>query len=159
MFMIVFSSLQLIWQLKSDSTASRYFIEGTVVVPAAYLANRLTPHFGAHAAGSHLLAPGGGLNIVNGCDGMETLFLLLAGFAAAPIRWRDRLRGIFWGVPLVYGLNQVRVLALFYAQLGDPELFDLLHAFIAPVIMVLAIAGYYYVRIARALHPPPAASP
>src|SRR5271165_4388080 len=143
-FACVFAVLQVAWQLSAGTATARSFIEVTTVRPAAFIANRLTPDFHVEAVGTRLLAPAGGINIVNGCDGMETLFLLVAGFAIAPLSWRLRLLGSLIGVPIVYVLNQSRILALFYAHIADAQLFDLLHGIIAPVIMVLIIAAYYY---------------
>jgi exosortase family protein XrtM len=149
LFVMVFSALQLAWQASTDSSIARAFIEKAIVAPAAYTINRVTPDAHAYAAGSRLRSPGGGINIVNGCDGMEMLFLLMAGFAAAPLGGRDRLLGILAGIPLIYLLNQARILALFYSHRSNPELFDALHGFIAPVVMVLLIAAYFYLWLFR----------
>ena len=143
-FMVVFASLQFGWQSIAGAAATRSFIAVAVVQPAALLVNTLTPAVQAHAVDTRLRAPGGGVNIVNGCDGMELLFLLLAGFAVAPISLRARLLGAAAGLPVVYALNQLRILALFYAHQADAELFDLLHGYVAPVITVLLIAAYFH---------------
>lgn len=148
-FLAVFGALQLGWQLLDGSPLYHAVIDQGVVVPAAALGRALTPEMGVHAVGNHLRENSGGLNIVNGCDGMETLFLLFAGFAVAPLSWRSRLGGILAGIAVVYGLNLVRILALFYARGSDMELFDLLHGIVTPAIMVLAIAAFYYVWLRR----------
>jgi exosortase/archaeosortase family protein len=153
-FLAVFSTLQLAWQASADSDGSRAFIERAVVAPAAVAVNLLTPQVHAHAAGSLLGSQGGGgINIVNGCDGMEMLFLLLAGFAAAPLPWRTRLFGMLVGVPLVYVLNQARILALFYSHRSDPNLFDALHGLIAPACMILIIIAYFSFWLSRPQRP------
>ena len=148
-FLAVFGALQLAWQQVDGGALYQVVIDQGVVAPAAALANALTPGWGIHAAGNSLREPSGGLNIVNGCDGMETLFLLLAGFAVAPLSCRSRLCGVLIGIVVVYGLNLMRILALFYARHSDMKLFDLLHGVITPAIMVLAIAAFYYVWLRR----------
>ena len=148
-FLAVFCALQLAWQQLDGSAIYHVVIDEGVVVPAAALGKALTPGWGIHAAGNRLREAGGGLNIVNGCDGMETLFLLFAGFAVAPLSWRSRLGGLLIGIVVVYGLNLMRILALFYARHSDMELFDLLHGVVTPAIMVLAIAAFYYVWLRR----------
>ena len=91
----------------------------------------------------------GGLNIVNGCDGTDMLFLLCAAFVAIPLRLRARVAGVALGGAIVYALNQVRVLALLYTQRGDPALFDVLHGYLAPLIMVVVLALYFQVWTRR----------
>ncbi|MGA2778112.1 MAG: archaeosortase/exosortase family protein [Steroidobacteraceae bacterium] len=148
-FLAVFGALQFTWQLLDGSALYHLLIDQGVVVPAAVLGRALTPDLGVHAVANHLRDTSGGLNIINGCDGMETLFLLFAGFAVAPLRWRARLYGVLVGIAVVYTLNLVRILALFYARRRDMALFDLLHGIVTPAIMVLSIAAFYYVWLRR----------
>jgi len=56
--------------------------------------------------------------------------------------WRRRLIGLGLGILLVFGLNQIRLVALFYAFRADPSLFDLLHGILAPIALVIAVALY-----------------
>ncbi|HEY4213695.1 MAG TPA: archaeosortase/exosortase family protein [Steroidobacteraceae bacterium] len=109
--------------------------------------NWLTPEVRAAASGVSIRAVGGGLNVRNGCEGMEALFLLVAGLVIAPIRWRARGVGLLWGIGLVYIVNQARVLTLFYAYRSDPSLFDVLHAVVMPIAVMLIIAMYFYAWI------------
>src|SRR5271154_23462 len=110
LFVVLFAVLQLSWQACTDSSASRTLIEKGIVAPAVYIIDRATPDVGAYAIGSRLRSPGGSINIINGCDGMELLFLLIAGFVAAPLAWRTRSLGVLAGIPLIYILNQGRIL-------------------------------------------------
>lgn len=55
---------------------------------------------------------------------MELVFLLIAGFVVAPLAGRSRILGVLAGIPLIYVLNQARILALFYSNRNDPDLFD-----------------------------------
>ena len=89
-------------------------------------------------------APGGGLNVLNGCEGTEALFLLLAAFLVAPLPWRSRFGGFLLGVGMVFVVNQLRILALFYAYRADHALFDPLHGTVAPILVILLVAGYFY---------------
>jgi exosortase/archaeosortase family protein len=91
-----------------------------------------------------LRAPGGGLNILNGCEGMEAVFLLLAAFVVAPLSWRCSAMGVLIGVGFVYAINQVRILALFFAYRADPRLFYTLHTTVTPIAAVLLVAAYFY---------------
>ena len=143
-FVIIVAALQLGWHQLEGSSVQKLLIDQGVVAPAAQLARLMTPEIAVHARGKQLLEPSGGLNIVNGCDGMETLFLLFAGFAIAPLGARARLVGIVSGIPVVYVLNQARILALFYAHHYDDRLFELLHGLVTPALMVVAVTAFFY---------------
>lgn len=153
LFIAVFAALQLAWQASTPLGWPNGFVARLIVPPAAFAIDLITPAIHAHADGSRLLSPGGGLHIVAGCDGTEMLFLLVAAFVVAPLRWRSRLGGMLVGLPVVYLLNQVRILALFYSQLGTSALFDAVHGLVAPVATVVFIAAFYYGWLNRA--PPP----
>ena len=71
------------------------------------------------------------------------LFLLVAAMLVAPLRWRAKLRGIAIGIVLVWVLNQIRVVGLFYAYRKDPEWFALLHGTLTPLAMVIALALFF----------------
>ncbi len=149
-FVATFSMLQLAWQCLSGSRLEYFVIHTCTVWPAALLANVLTPDVRASASGYLLQAPGVRLDILNGCDGLEALFLVVAAFAVAPIDWRRRLRGAAWGVPVVFAVNQARILALFYAFRADPALFAALHATVTPIAVIVLICCYFYAWLALA---------
>jgi exosortase family protein XrtM len=155
-FLLVFGILQFGWQALDGSAVARFIIERGVVAPAVGVAQWLTPGLGVHASGNRLSEPTGALAIVNGCDGMETLFLLVAGFCVAPLPVRSRLAGILVGTPIVYILNQLRILALFYARHRSGDLFDVLHAIVTPIVMIFAIAAFYYYWLHHDRRPPAA---
>jgi exosortase family protein XrtM len=134
-----------------DFPSGRVTEAAVVAAPAAFLIDRITPDVRAYAEGSHIRSSAGGLNIINGCDGMELLFLLIAGFAVAPLKWRSRVYGTLVGVVLVHVLNQARIVALFYSSRANPPLFEALHGFVAPIMMVIIIAMYFYIWLPR--HP------
>jgi len=143
-FLLVFAVLQLGWQALRGSSVQRFVVHDATVRPAAMLVNLLTPNVHAQAAEFRLLAPGGGLNILNGCEGIEALLLLFAAFAAAPLSWRSKLAGFCVGSVVVFAVNQLRILTLFYAYRADHALFDPLHSIVTPIAVVLAVTGYFY---------------
>jgi exosortase/archaeosortase family protein len=152
-FVIVFATLQLGWQTMSGSACGQLLINQGIVTPAVSLVHLITPNLEARGVGNRLWETRGGINIVNGCDGTETLWMLIAAFLVAPIPFKARISGILIGIPLVCVLNMGRVLALFYAHHTSSELFDFLHGIVTPVLMVLSVAAFYYVWIHRPQHP------
>jgi len=86
-FLAVFLLLQLGWQALRGTAFERVIVHDATVLPAAFLVNKLTPDVRAQAVGFTLQAPGGGLNILNGCEGMEAPLLLVTAFMVTPLRW------------------------------------------------------------------------
>lgn len=156
-FLMVFAVLQVGWQGVRGTAIQDFVVHDATVRPAAFLVRTLTPAVRAQAVKDSLQAPGGGLRIVNGCEGTEALFLLIAGFVIAPIAWGARMTGFLAGMVVVFVLNQARILALFYAFRHDPALFDLLHTTVTPIAVVLLLSTYFYAWLALATPRLPAA--
>jgi exosortase/archaeosortase family protein len=138
-FTLAFVLLQAGWSLARGTAVERIAIDNATVVPAAWLVNQFTPEARAVAVRSSIRATGGGINVLNGCEGFDVLFLLASALLIAPATWRRRVFGFVAGAPLVWLLNQGRILVLFYANRADKELFALLHGTVAPLVMIMAV--------------------
>ncbi len=154
LFFIVFAALQLMWQASQGSLPQRFLINDVTVKTAVALVNWVTPIVHAQAVADTVQSYRGGLKVINGCEGVEALFLLVAAFLVAPISWRSRSLGMLWGVPFVFVLSEARILSLFYSQRSNPALFDLLHATVTPVAVILAVCAYFYAWLLSASHAP-----
>ncbi len=149
LFLGVFAALQFGWELSRGSALEVVVVHDMTTLPAAALVRWLTPAVPARAEQFSIKAPGGGLNVRNGCEGVEAFFLLFAAFVVAPMTWRARLGGLALGLALTFALNLARIVLLFYAWRRSPALFDLLHGSIVPVAVVLLICGYFYAWLVR----------
>jgi exosortase/archaeosortase family protein len=135
------------------------------VVPASWWIDWLSPELGVKAVNFSLRAPGGGINVLNGCEGLEVLFLLWAALVVTAMGWRRRIFGFVAGTGLVWALNQARVVGLFYANREDKELFALLHGTVAPLLLIVATTAAFVLLLAwptqsaqrQDLHPSPVA--
>lgn len=154
-FLVVFFALQYGWEMSRGSHFEQVVIDQATVAPAAWVINTLTPDQDVMAQEHRLVSSEGSLNILNGCEGLETLFLLIAAIMAYPFTWRVRMQGLGLGLPLVFVLNQARIVLLWYAFLHDRMLFDMLHGIVVPLLLVAACLLFFLAFIAR--HEPVAA--
>lgn len=148
-FLGVFAVLQWTWGEAHNTWIERLVIHEATVKPAAAMIQILTPEADAKPVGASIKAAGGGLNILNGCEGTEVMFLLGAAFAAVRMGWQRRLTGLALGLALIFALNQARILALFYTFREQRSLFDLLHTTVLPAVLVAAVALYFYAVLHR----------
>jgi exosortase/archaeosortase family protein len=144
-FLAAFLTLQYAWEMSRGSPIERAVIDHATVAPAAWLIDSLWPGQEIRAEGHRLVSPQGRLNVLNGCEGLETLFLLIAAVLAYPFPWRTRLIGSLLGTLLVYGLNQARLVLLWHAFQQDRALFGLLHGTVLPLAMVaVCLLGFLW---------------
>lgn len=144
-FLAIFFALQYAWEMGRGTWLERVVIDQATVAPAAWLIDSLWPGQGIQANGHRLVSPQGRINVLNGCEGLETLFLLVAAVLAYPFPWRARLVGLLLGTLLVYGLNQARLVLLWHAFQQDRALFGLLHGTVLPLVMVaVCLLGFLW---------------
>ncbi len=143
-FVLSFAALQGLWQLARGGAVEFLVVHDLTVQPAVALINWFTPEAHAVARRFSIEATGGGLNILNGCEGLEALFLLLSGLLIAPLRWRARFLGLFFGFLFVFIINQARILLLFYVYRLDRSWFDPLHSLVLPLVVVILVCVYFY---------------
>jgi len=88
------------------------------------------------------------------CSGTDAMALCVGVIAAYPAAWRFRLGGAAGGAALVLALNVVRIGTLARA-VGWPVLFEALHLYVWPTVLMLAIAAYVFawMRVADRARP------
>jgi exosortase H (IPTLxxWG-CTERM-specific) len=121
-------------------------IHRTVVMPftgfVALTAKIVVNLFGAGATvqDNCLTASGFSINIVDGCNGIYAIAILISGVLAYPSSWMLRLWGILLGTLAIFLLNLVRVISLFYIGQRYPGFFEGVHVYVwQPIIIVWAI--------------------
>lgn len=141
-FFAVFFILQMSYDACRGSDFEHFILGDLTVAPTAAVINLVTPTVNVKALGNQLIAPGGGITVLKGCEGTEIMFMLVAAFAAVVMPWRRRLSGLGLGILLVFCINQVRLVTLFYVYRSEPSLFNLLHGTVAPIVLILCVALY-----------------
>lgn len=154
LFVLLFAALLGLHEAGRGSWVERLFIDHMTVRTAAWLIAVADPALGIEAVGSRLRAPGGGINVLNGCEGADVMFLMISAMLVAPISPGRRAVGLLVGAGLVFALNQVRIVSLFYAFRSDKDLFEMLHGLVAPLVLIAAVAAFFIVWLNRAASAP-----
>lgn len=126
---LIFGLLRLTW------------IEAHVLLPLT----RLQASVAAHLFGTDEAR----IDVTLACSGAEALAACLAATLAYPATGRTRLAGILGGVGLIGLLNTVRIGTLGRAS-ASPVWFDILHVYLWPAALTLAVVGYVFTWMALA---------
>ncbi|MDQ3141987.1 MAG: archaeosortase/exosortase family protein [Bacteroidota bacterium] len=96
----------------------------------AGLSTKIINLFGFHAEveADKIISADFGVSIKGGCDGMEATALYLIAIVALPlISTKHKLIGIASGLVILFMLNIVRIVGLFFAGIYWPAGFEFLH--------------------------------
>ena len=136
-FLLAFFLLQYGYSASRGTIFEHLVIDVATVQPSVAIINLVAPGEQAAATGHRIVSPLGGLSVLNGCEGTESIFLLLAAIAAFSAPWKHKLKGAFLGTVFIYLLNQGRIVSLYFAAHHDRHWFDLLHGYVAPTLIIV----------------------
>ena len=143
LFVLTVALLQWGWSAARGTVIEHAVIDVATVGVAVSVINTLTPAVRASAAGSRIRARGASINVLNGCEGTEVLFLFLAALLSYPLSWRTRAAGLLAGAGIIFVANQVRLVTLFYSFLRNRALFEALHGLLMPMFLIALSVGLF----------------
>jgi exosortase/archaeosortase family protein len=130
-----FAARAIVWSLGLFAVLRLSWVEVHAVLPATQFQGAIAVRvFGTP------MAP---IAATLACSGTDALALCLAAILAYPTAWRSRVAGAAGGVAILLALNISRIGTLGLAA-GTPRWFETLHAFVWPMVLTLAIAGYVF---------------
>ncbi len=88
--------------------------------------------------GCLLTSPRFSVSIFNGCNGLITTLILVAGVLAFPATWRAKLIGVVGGIFGVQVINMIRIVSLYYIGVFFPKYFNDAHVVVWQTIVILA---------------------
>jgi exosortase H (IPTLxxWG-CTERM-specific) len=100
-------------------------------------------------SGTMISSPKFGVNINNGCNGVEAMLILLASIIAFPASMKSRAAGLFLGAIVVQILNAVRIISLYLLGAYHPRLFELFHTAVWQIVIILSAIGFFLIWSAR----------
>lgn len=144
-FMVVLVALFGIYYLLPANFIDETFVRFFAVVPGGFILEWLTPAHTVTTEHTRIISPLARLNVLKGCEGTEALFILYAGIIGAFRSFRKTVWGLVIGTALIFILNQIRIIALFFIAAYNKSLFESVHGFIAPVLIIaLSVTFFIY---------------
>ena len=122
------------------------FTEGVAQVSGALLRGIGQP---VQTTGTVIRSDRFGVNINNGCNGVEAMLILLASIVAFPASLRARATGLLLGAIAVQVLNAVRIVTLYLLGAYQPRLFDMFHTAIWQIAIILSAIAFFLMWSAR----------
>jgi exosortase H (IPTLxxWG-CTERM-specific) len=120
---------------------------GGVARASGWLLNRAGEK--VHVDGTVVSSERFGVNIENGCNGVETALMLAAAILAFPAPIRARIVGFLAGFLAIELVNLVRVLSLFWIGVHRNSWFNSAHTLVWQSVVVLFGVGVFVFWAAR----------
>ena len=131
-------------------------VDENLVVPYTELLARLSAWllnlvgFSVSAVGTMLSQSNFAVDIRRGCDGLVATMLLLSACLAYPLSWRERLLACLYGYGIIFGLNLLRIVGLFYLGVsGHRQAFEFFHTYVAQFVVIAVTMIFWVYWIGR----------
>lgn len=144
LFLLIYALMHWAYQSLRSSRFDPWFIHTLTVAPAASLIGWIAPLDAVGAVGPRLVWPGGRLTLLAGCDGFELMSLFIAALLVAEIGWRRGLVALIGGCAVVWGLNQVRIVVLYWAFRYERGWFDSIHSAWGPLVLIALTSTLFW---------------
>jgi len=147
LFLVLFSAtyflLYVAYSIVPETLLRETVYHYAWVEPSKTMINWISPSEHAVGIGDNLVSATVNLRIVRGCDGSGVLFLLVAAIVAMRLSPKIAALGIGGAVVLVYALNELRIVALYFTISRCPDWFTPMHVYFIPTLMILVSTIYF----------------
>lgn len=106
------------------------------ITTSSRLALRLVGH-DVQGEGLLISGPSFGVLVRNVCNGLEVTGIFLAAVLAFPTGWRNKLRGLALGYPIIFVFNVTRIVVLYILGLSNPDVFETVHRYYAQALTII----------------------
>ncbi len=139
---VVYSLFYALYFALSDDKLRQIYHDYVVTV-SARLINWISPQEQVIAIQNSLISAKAVLEVVRGCDGAGVVFLLAAAVLVFPASIKRKTAGLIMGFTLVYLLNQVRIIGLYFISVYRNDWFLTVHTFLAPMLIIMLCSLFY----------------
>jgi exosortase H (IPTLxxWG-CTERM-specific) len=87
------------------------------------------------------------VSIESGCNGVEATIVLIAAVIAFPATWRQRMAVTILGFLAIQVANLLRIISLFYLGQWNIEVFNWIHLYLWPVLIMLDVLIVFIVYL------------
>ena len=100
--------------------------------------------------GSSITSSRFSVQVIKGCESIYATAMLWAALLAYPASWRWKLVGIVGGAVILFIVNILRVITMFYIGIYFPSLFDMVHVYAWQALFILLTLGVWLLWAAKA---------
>lgn len=147
-FVAIFLGSLLLFSIviRVDAVDKSLIIPFTVLVARAGSFTLNLLGMGTAVFGTVILGEGGyAVDILNGCNGIYVVGIVVSAVLAFPCTRKEKLVGLLLGFTGVQLVNLVRIVSLYYIGLTNPALFDRFHHYVWQTgVIVLSMAIWIF---------------
>ncbi|MBT8140050.1 MAG: exosortase family protein XrtM [Gammaproteobacteria bacterium] len=140
---VLYGLFHLAYHRIPDKTLQSVIYPNIIGHVAAKVINTFTPDRKVRVKDNKIMSSKAVLNIVRGCDGSGVWFMLMAAVLGFGGRIKHVVVGLVLGTLVVYTINQIRIVGLYYLVEWNRMYFPAVHTYYAPTLIIFLIAAFF----------------
>jgi exosortase family protein XrtM len=150
LFATLFALINLVYLLAMQTSLGSFVLSGMTAKPCAAIINFISPENGVILQDNMLLSDNHvPFAVVSGCEGIQGIFLLISAICAFPVNVKHKVKGLLYGVPLLYALNLARIVGLHYVAAYQKSSFEFAHWYVGQTLIIVLSCVFFLFWIAR----------
>jgi archaeosortase B (VPXXXP-CTERM-specific) len=113
------------------------FLNVLTAEATAYLSNIFGMEAETH--GSSLMLKNFTFEVIHECTGIFALMIYFACILAYPTGWKNKLKGLLLGIPIILAINLMRMVILVYTAIHHSESFEYIHSYLWQGIFIIFV--------------------
>jgi exosortase family protein XrtM len=145
LFIATYGLFEFLYFKISDSFLIDVIYYHGLVSPCVSIINFLSAGENAIAARNIISSHGVSLEVVRGCDGAGTIFLLAAAILTFSASFKNKIIGLVSGITLLVVINLLRIISLYFVMRYQNAWFTPIHTYFAPTLIIIISCFFFAV--------------
>jgi exosortase family protein XrtM len=147
-FAAIFLLMNFIYSLMGGSFIQDFIFSSFTAKPTAALIKLISYGENVRVEGNLLTSPFASLQIIDGCEGVQSILILTSAILAYSTSVMRKFTGVLFGVLFLYVVNLLRIVGVYYMFKYSPSAVNVAHFFVGQtiVIMMMFVFFLFWVR-------------
>jgi exosortase family protein XrtM len=150
-FIAIFLAANFLYFLVPDSFLERIIFSRLTAVPVAALIQLISPADQMVAHGNLLLSNHASLVVAVGCEGAQSILILVSALLAYSMPVLRKVAGIVCGVVFLYCVNIGRIVGVYYVTRYNPKALDIAHLYVGQTLVIVMMFLFFIFWVRRSL--------
>lgn len=149
LFMAIFLCIDSCYFLFGEAFLQTFIASVITAKPIASIINLITPAEQMIHKANVVFSKHVSFSVVGGCDGVESILIIVSALCAYKMRLKDKLIGMLLGVMFIYSLNIMRIIGLYYTARHNRPFFHIAHTYLGQTFIIVMACIFFMFWISK----------
>jgi exosortase family protein XrtM len=150
-FFMIFLAVNLLYFLLPDRFMEEVIFSRLTARPVAAIVQFFSPADNMVAERTLLTSKHGSLMVTVGCEGAQSILILVSALLAYSLPVKRKLAGVICGVLFMYCMNIGRIVGVYYVTRYNPRALDIAHLYVGQTFVILMMFLFFIFWVRRSL--------